>query len=351
MFPTSGALQAQEGVFLFCPSANFENLYDFDRILFPATIEATAADEARFFKVRKSPLEVLLDQFFMNEGLLEGFDRMRPHFSTVVEYAFSKDGVNARLPADAIPPRLDSWSPARLEGWLALRDERHSQITPADHRLLAIEPGADLASVASAAREIAANALREVPGLRSRPVAWQCVLADVSIDSIRINHALRWLWDGLRGLPHDDADLAQAIGNCVAMFVLTVTQANESVDASRLAARAVLGDAIYVEFGASDGSYSKGYVSRARLTSCLREDLRAFLSEESGGPFQSVEHILGLVQEPSRLFDFRLFARLFACELVPWQVLFRPNERPNSGPMDRSAAFFSPARVTRLGLP
>jgi hypothetical protein len=64
-------LQAKKGVFLFCPYTNIEEIYDFDRIIFPASVQATQTMRDRVYPVRKSQLEILLDQYFMNERLIE----------------------------------------------------------------------------------------------------------------------------------------------------------------------------------------------------------------------------------------------------------------------------------------
>ena len=65
-------LEAQHGVFLFCPYANFEQIYDLDRIYFPYSGQISSVKEDEIFPERKSQLEILLDQYFMNELLIDG---------------------------------------------------------------------------------------------------------------------------------------------------------------------------------------------------------------------------------------------------------------------------------------
>jgi hypothetical protein len=65
-------LEAQRGRFLFCPYDHIERLYDFDRIYFPKTHRYPMIRPEEVYPTRKSHLEILIDQYFMNERLIEG---------------------------------------------------------------------------------------------------------------------------------------------------------------------------------------------------------------------------------------------------------------------------------------
>ncbi|MCK6563051.1 hypothetical protein L6R21_28005, partial [bacterium] len=52
--------------------------------------------------------------------------------------------------------------------------------------------------------------------------------------------------------------------------------------------------------------------------------------------------LLQAIWAPDRLFNFVPLAKLFAQQIVPVQILMRPN---------KSAIFFSPARLDSFGLP
>ena len=64
-------LEAQCGEFLYCPHPNFENFYQLDRILFPYTEPLININYSDVYPERKSNLEILLDQFFMNELMIK----------------------------------------------------------------------------------------------------------------------------------------------------------------------------------------------------------------------------------------------------------------------------------------
>lgn len=64
--PNLWRLEAQKGVFLYCPYENLENIYDLDRILFPASEPVSSPTPEEMYP-RKSKLEQLLDQWFMTK--------------------------------------------------------------------------------------------------------------------------------------------------------------------------------------------------------------------------------------------------------------------------------------------
>ena len=69
--PDLWRLEAQRGRFFFCPYDHIERLYDFDRICFPKTHRYPMIHPEEIYPTRKSHLEILLDQYFMNERLIE----------------------------------------------------------------------------------------------------------------------------------------------------------------------------------------------------------------------------------------------------------------------------------------
>jgi hypothetical protein len=109
----------------------------------------------------------------------------------------------------------------------------------------------------------------------------------------------------------------------------------------KAAVQAVLGPAVKVGLDGPDGSYAYCYAAEDSVSACIRGDINDYLKPR----FR--DHLLnnpvGMLQVlplPDRLFEFDYLSRLMARELSPTQVLMRP------GP----SVFFSPARITRMGL-
>jgi hypothetical protein len=151
-----------------------------------------------------------------------------------------------------------------------------------------------------------------------------------------------WLWDGLRKLPHDDDDVAVAMGVCVGFAVaLRGDFRNPDGQHWRDAASACLIDPIELEFGTDDGSYSRGYASAAAIAVAARTDLFKYVAAEwksqlSDNPFG----ILQTAWTPQKTFDFRRLNRAIARQVAPYQVLARSE-----------AIFYTAARLNVLGLP
>jgi len=343
-------LQAQQGVFLFCPYQNIEKIYSFDRILFPARVKASKAMRERMYPARKSQLEVLLDHYFMNELLIEGDRRMASTAAamTVVRLDPLPEGIDTELAKAGIPP-LASWQTQALASWRSTRDERLASVLGGGRKRLEIDLTADPVNIAEqvAAQVTATMSRGDAP--RGVLIEWKCDGSpDPATGPDELGAALNWLWDGLRTLPYSDQDLAIGMGNCVGLSIAHQRarqlrpQLGQDYAAWQDAADAVLGAATEVGFDGADGSYSLGYASKASLLKCVRRDIADYLQPRFRD--EILGNVVGLMQAihaPDRLFEFEPLARVFARQLAPTQVLTRSGR----------AVFFSPARIIRMGLP
>src|SRR5262249_5043796 len=101
----------------------------------------------------------------------------------------------------------------------------------------------------------------------------------------------------------------------------------------------LMGPALRVEFAAPDGSSSSGFISSAGFYRSLRADLEEYLGDEAIRRKDSPPTLLRVISSPSRLFDFRALAVVFATEVAPSQL-------GRSEPY-----FFAPARLSVFGIP
>jgi hypothetical protein len=342
--PDLWRLEAQHGCFLFCPYDDIEGLYDFDRILFPNVAPLPGIDPEDIYPKRKSNLEILLDQFFMNERLGQGERRMRQLRITDIQFAQPGEGCDP----DVFPrglPEHPSWSAAALEPWTAPPAESFFASKTALQPKLSVNVAASLASVAAGVQAQILHDLAEIADMRSQQIGWTIDFSDrhalpAELPAL-LSERLARLWDGLRRLPHSDDDIAFGLGMGVA-FALALRGDFSNYDASHWeeAVDRCLQDAVELEFGAGDGSYSRGFVSAGSLRAAVREDIRSYISPEwqeevLGNP----RGIIQTAWDPRRVFDFERLAPVFAREIAPCQVLARSH-----------AIFFSPARLDSLSL-
>jgi len=127
-------MHAQAGVFLEC-AVNWDVVYPMDRIEFPYTGPPSFPTRDIVYPARRSPLEILLDQFFDNEKKLEG----NVHITRMLDEMQAKGariGRAATVPAPSFflkecfrggdLPMHDSWSSAT--DWLVVADERLADV-------------------------------------------------------------------------------------------------------------------------------------------------------------------------------------------------------------------------------
>jgi hypothetical protein len=327
-------LEAQHGVFLFLPHVGFEKIYDFDRIVFPRNKRADLVEE-EVYPERRSQLEILIQQFFMNEQLLQGKRTIQEMGVTMISMGSPHAGYDMDFFVSP-PERLPCWEKNVLGDWLQQTAEPWSQA----RQKAPVLPDGLLASDFRANRTQIETHLLDLLKRRilSRDVPVEWMLPQ----RLRpLAETLSHQWDGMRRLPYTDAQLMGSLATTVALGVQLTTEPDLQTVFDR-----EVGESLEVEFGPEeDGSYSRALVAGERLAGAMRRDLSAFAAPE---------HIEDMLEYPSialqacwrapLLFDFAAFTQIFAEQVVPTQVLLRP-----SG-LD-TAIIFSPARSTVFGLP
>jgi hypothetical protein len=343
--PDLWRLEAQHGCFLFCPYDNVERLYDFDRILFPNTHPLRGVRREDIYPERKSHLEVLLDQYFMNELMIENERAWKPEGIKTLVLEAPTGGCDPDVFPKGLPDHA-SWSGVALRPWLELRAEPFKEArTGVDFRVLIPDPR-DTTRVAREVSEQLLRDLSKLAGIRSKLVGWHVQLkGDYGLPQdfgSRLVPRLTRLWDGLRRLPYSDDDLCAGLGLCVALAAaLGGDFRNPDSRHWEQAAHKCLAKPIELEFGADDGSYSRGYASEAGLAAAIRPDILSHVAAQWRSQLtKNVRGVLQTAWTPKKTFDLGPLTPLFAREIAPYQVLARD-----------TAVFYSPARLVSLGLP
>ncbi len=343
--PDLWRLEAQHGSFLYCPYGNIEQLYDFDRILFPNTHVFQGIRREDVYPQNKSHLEILLDQYFMNELLIVGTRSLdmtvfRPIVFQTPEGQCDPDVFPAGLPDH------ESWSEAALRPWLAPPAEKFHEVSSGIEFRIKVRHPRDVGQVAGEVQEQLLQELFELSGIRHKLVAWEVdIMGENALPanfSSLLGPRVARLWDGLRSLPYSDEDVCAGLGMCVGLGIaLGGDFRNPDSTHWERAAQKCLGDAIELEFGADDGSYSRASVSTQSIAAAIRGDILTHVSDgwkaEMG---RDPRGILQTAWSPKKTCDFGLLTPLFAREVAPYQVLAR-----------ETAVFYSPARLASLGLP
>jgi hypothetical protein len=259
--PNLWRLEAQHGVFLFCPFPNFEHVYDLDRIIFPYNGPIADPPESLIYPIRKSQLEILLDQYFMNEELVEGTRATHMMSSFRIHRIPSRpEKCNRDLIPNGPPRRPDSWDDRILASWRQVVPEVFSEKLTSERWEIKTrskaEPSKRLVQVSDQVKE----RLAHTSGARRSLPCWELRLDDFTVqpsESEEITRSLQLLWDGLRLLPYSNQQIADGMACCAALAVEWLNLAASDRDDWKQVCQLVFPDVMQVEFGSDDGSYSR----------------------------------------------------------------------------------------------
>jgi hypothetical protein len=342
--PELWRLQAQRGVFLFLPFEDFEQIYAFDRIFFPAEPDAGLIPVEDVYPKQQSDLEILLDQFFMLETAREGSARMQQllHDHQVIRLQdFPDDGIESECFKQAGLPVLNSWNEANLGAWQTPAPELWSKFSEAPQ--VEIEVNIDDRDPKPEIARLAAQIGSELTNrpLRNGPVIWTCHRYP------HVSASLGLYWDGVRRWPYSTDDLPEGLALtavCAAFYERTPAAQLDGNAQKRLAELCLGGSVIEVEIAMSDRSYTRGFATREDLADAVRSDFASHLREEWQSQIVQIQHILQVAPVPSRVFDFAKLSRVFIRQIVPTQVVLRGQETGK-------ARLYNLARAKRIGLP
>lgn len=336
--PNLWRLEAQAGVFLFLPFENFEAYYDFDRIVFPAgSYGAVSAQD--IYPARRSQLEVHLDQFFEKEKEAARHHSLLAHEPDMRLIALPGAAETmASTLTDGDPGPHASWvdvDPAwttyRVEPWTSTVGAVQLQIS----RSL-VAPAAEIRD------EIRGRLLDFCRAHRdARRVA--VVFSTAGEQFPQFVERLQMTWDGVRLFPYCDEDVADAVANTAFLgkAIAEVPKPDHWSPPNAHVAAALWKTPLQVEFGRPGAASANGYVDEPALRSCARPDLLSLLKPEYHHLASDAGNVVNMVPVPSRAFVFEAFARIFATQVVPSQVILFPSR----------AHYYSPTQLGSFGLP
>jgi hypothetical protein len=328
--PDLWRLEAQHGVFFYCPIARFEEIvYDLDRIVFPHCGQIAWPPRELIYPERKSHLEVQLDQYFLLERLTALKQAQREAgLDKVPAYRFQMNA--ARTQNIPIHP---SWERAALQQYVSPAPSSFFASLSEERWPVEVSLTSPPQAVGDTVKEHVLARLQARPTARNELVRWHS-------GSPAFDSAATLVWDGLRGLPCADEDLAIAIGNCAGLCCAKAQAPDQ--DGLSVSAAYYQSDALEVEFSTQERGFSRSYISKRSLLQAFRDDLQQFLDPAKlAWLLDNPGFILLEVLAPNRMFPFARFERLFLHEVVPSQAVW----------WSEIGVIFSPARIVVFGLP
>ena len=338
-------LESQHGCFLFC-DYNWDVDFPMDRILFPQSSYPSWPTREIIYPPQKSPLELLIDQYFDVEQKTFGSEWLREQFQKRQaegaqffwhddDEAYTQGYREGALRGTEIQPAA-SWEAAKLKAWTGFATEKMEETlgAPVTLQVKMESSSTELAkSVTYGVRQLLNSRKRARQLLFSWQLRGLTLTAPLSLETL--SSALESVWNGMRSLPYSDEEIAIAFGVTTQLYVEGITNNNELATAKR-----VFGDCFQVEFAAHDGSSSRGYVRVDSIRKAFRADLASVASDELLEKAQSdVRSVLTWIFYPNLLLEFEQLQKIFSHEVIPTQVL------------TRKLVLYSPAQLWTFGLP
>lgn len=331
-------LQAQAGSFLFCPYTDYELIYDFDRVLFkyhPGDVDISCMRK-EFYPDAESPLEVLLHQFVDGDVDFQRYlslKRMAENGLIRLIKVNSFSEINCDLLKNkTLPPIHPTWKPENIEAWISHQDLPYTEIKKGVKLHFQCDESEELQDIRNSFMAFVRNQIKSDPHLREKACKWS-----VTIDNQNIGWIIQPLWDGARGLPFNNSDLAEGLGLLASATIAHLE--NNTVSVSNIF-KDLLDDVIKINFGAKNGGDNFAFPSREHLRDAVRTDIMDFIDDTDR--IDDIHYLLQALYSPRYLFDFDKLTSLWIREIIPAELLISKGEK---------AVFYSPARIDSLGPP
>lgn len=329
-------LKAQGGHFIYTNHPWYK-IYDMDRIVFPWTGIPAYPRREDVYPLHKSPLEQRLDEYFLIERAQDSTKNLRK---------LSDDGKLAMIFYELEPlapyeseyfndalGRLESWSMSSLESWTRVS---RSDFPSGPSYQISLKFRCDVGApdLRQQAYTAVSGLLRRDENARQKPIEWRVSLAE-ELNCSRIDAGLRLAWNGMRHLPFSDEQISHALSLLVEIMAgLRMCPETELYRA----VEKYYEKSVQVEFGTAALSVSRGFCSSQPLLSAIDPSWTNKLKDNVGTV--SATKALRITNTPNLIYDFELFADIFAREIIPGQIA-----------VGREVVLFNPAELVVFGLP
>jgi len=319
-------LQAQKGRLLYTPYDQIEQLYSFDKILFPFDFPYTGISVQDIYPLRKSELEIMLDHYFDVERRLEGSKRLQ-RFAQELKIPIKK--LSPHNPFDILVKKkvhkswysnlYSKWKFNFAEDWSDSQNEKNISFTIPSK---ATQNQLTNFIVNSFEKEFANNKInRKTPlnfSITTKPKLSKKQTTIINKSCLRI-------WDGTRNLPYSNNDIFTIIGQ---YLLLELFQDNNTEECIKL------------EMSNKYGSRIRFSANPSNIVNTYRDDIDKIILSNLPRPIPC--ELLLHVNRPRYIFDFKKLIELFKKETVAQQVF---ENRENENPV----IFYTPAQISLIG--
>lgn len=331
-------LQAQEGCFLFTPEAGIEHYYYFDRILFPFEDKYSCVTEHQIYPVRKSQLEIYLDNFFMHERIVHWHEFMAEHMPGVPITHGKGHSISRYIKSDV--PTHSSWIRRKISIWSARVDEKWNDIQSEIKIELQFHYKRTYEEIVLVAEQQILSNFKT--GILKRNMLFDFEITRLTRNICKKDRELLQsgcgnIWDGIRLLPYSDQQIAICIARYIGLFLSHSTDESDHYFS-------LLPNSIYIEMSYGDGSHSRANVCGYKILKSIRPNIDEYIRKKhkpilANNPLALVQ----CINTPQYLFDFEKLCHLFCEDIIPTQVVLKG--RDTAEPI-----YFNPAKLTVLGL-
>lgn len=224
--PNLWRLEAQFGVFLYCPFDGLESWYAPDWILFPHSSPVATPTAEEVYPARKSSLEILLDQYFASERSREGSARLRATAEKLGWVRTTVPPIHDRIDQYLVTDNLNklrSWHPEAIDPWLYTEKQAWQEALSEERWEFEVSFGAEPVDLQRELEGLLQRRFTIPDDCRKQLINWSFHVRDRDAERW-VEEALRQgaqrIWDGMRILPYTYQEMAKSISTYVALFLL-----------------------------------------------------------------------------------------------------------------------------------
>lgn len=326
-------LHAQSGCFLFTPYDQFEQYYDFDRILFPFEEPYLDLNEKDIYPERKSELEILLDQYFNSEKRIQGQRRLQnfvQELNIPVTRIHTPD--NDKLLKQTAAHH--SWGSSDAKKWNYMITEAFREKKSQIKLNLFFDGKLDKEKQIQTIENQLMDYFVSNKVSRSDLIHFE-IQGEPKLKTTlarTINRSCCRIWDGTRNLPYTDGE----ISSIIAKYIFLEINEDKYDDTPSISGEEI----ITLELTNEYGSFTRTHASASLITASFRNDLHEILCDELR---ENITHeILLRLNNANIVFDFEKLLELFKQEVICYQVLYNSeNENP--------VIFYTPMLIKEIG--
>lgn len=319
-------LQAQKGCLLYTPYDQIEQLYNFDKILFPFDSPYKEISNQDIYPLRKSELEIMLDHYFDAERLHEGSKKLQ-RFAQELKIPIKK--LSPYNPFEILEKKevhkswyssiYRKWKFNLLEDWQTCQNEKNisfsipAKLSQNQFINFIVSRLEQEYTISKIDRKTPLNfSINRKPKFSKK-------------QTTIVNRSCSRIWDGTRNLPYSNNEIFTIIGQ----YLLLEFSNNDNLE-----------QLIKLEMSNKYGSRLRFNANPIDIVKAYRDDIDKVILSNLPRPIPF--ELLQYVNRPRYIFDFKKLIELFKKEVVAHQVFAN---RDNNNPV----IFYTPAQINILG--